>query len=64
VANVRGLNKDKWTALLRSAKPFAKKLIATIDPKLLPLSALCKRRSNRLPCASAFVAFYPYFLFD
>jgi hypothetical protein len=33
VANVWDLNKDKWTALLRSVKPFAKKLTATIDPK-------------------------------
>jgi hypothetical protein len=32
MATVRGLNKDKWTALLRSAKAFSKKLIAIIDP--------------------------------
>nr|XP_051220047.1 uncharacterized protein LOC127337155 isoform X2 [Lolium perenne] len=32
MASVRGLTKDKWTALLKSAKPFSKKLIAIIDP--------------------------------
>ena len=32
VATVRGLTKEKWTGLLRSAKAFSKKLIAIIDP--------------------------------
>jgi hypothetical protein len=32
VAVVRGLNKERWNALIRSAKAFSKKLIAIIDP--------------------------------
>ena len=32
VAAVRGLNKDRWTALIKSAKAFSKKLIAILDP--------------------------------
>ena len=32
VAAVRGLNKDRWTALIKSAKAFSKKLITIIDP--------------------------------
>jgi hypothetical protein len=32
VSAIRGLNKEKWTALLRSAKAFSKKLIDIIDP--------------------------------
>ncbi|KAM0930516.1 hypothetical protein ACQ4PT_000917 [Festuca glaucescens] len=33
VAAVRGLNSDKWTALIKGAKAFSKKIIAIIDPK-------------------------------
>ena len=32
VATVRGLTKDRWTGLLKSAKAFLKKLVAIIDP--------------------------------
>jgi hypothetical protein len=32
VETVRGLTKEKWVGLLRSAKAFSKKLIALIDP--------------------------------
>jgi hypothetical protein len=32
VTTVRGLNKDKWTALIKSPEAFSKKLIAIIDP--------------------------------
>ncbi|KAM0861187.1 hypothetical protein ACQ4PT_046049 [Festuca glaucescens] len=33
VAAVRGLNSDKWTALIKGAKAFLKKIIAILDPK-------------------------------
>jgi hypothetical protein len=33
VAAVRGLKSDKWTALIKSAKAFLKKIIAILDPK-------------------------------
>ena len=33
VAAVRGLNSDKWTALIKGAKAFSKKIIAILDPK-------------------------------
>ena len=33
VAAVRGLNNDKWTALIKGAKAFSKKIIAILDPK-------------------------------
>ena len=32
VTTVRGLTKDRWTGLLKSAKAFSKKLVAIIDP--------------------------------
>ncbi|KAM0927958.1 hypothetical protein ACQ4PT_002178 [Festuca glaucescens] len=32
VAAVRGLNKDRWTALIKSAKAYSKKIIAILDP--------------------------------
>ncbi|KAK1605700.1 hypothetical protein QYE76_029373 [Lolium multiflorum] len=32
VATVRGLNKEKWTGLLRNTKAFSKIIIAIIDP--------------------------------
>ena len=33
VAAVRGLNNDKWTALIKGAKAFSKKIIAILDPR-------------------------------
>ncbi|KAM0914136.1 hypothetical protein ACQ4PT_011688 [Festuca glaucescens] len=33
VAAVRGLTNDKWTALIKGAKAFSKKIIAILDPK-------------------------------
>ncbi|KAM0885692.1 hypothetical protein ACQ4PT_030157 [Festuca glaucescens] len=33
VAAIRGLNSDKWTALIKGAKAFSKKIIAILDPK-------------------------------
>jgi hypothetical protein len=32
VATVRGLNKDRWTTRIKSAKAFLKKLVAILDP--------------------------------
>jgi hypothetical protein len=33
VAAVRGLNNDKWKALIKNAKFFARKIIAILDPR-------------------------------
>ncbi|KAM0911727.1 hypothetical protein ACQ4PT_013325 [Festuca glaucescens] len=33
VAAVRGLNSDKWTALIKGEKAFSKKIITILDPK-------------------------------
>ncbi|KAK1602383.1 hypothetical protein QYE76_018147 [Lolium multiflorum] len=33
VAAVRGLNNDKWTALIKGAKSFSRKIIAILDPR-------------------------------
>jgi hypothetical protein len=33
VAAVRGLNNDKWTALIKGGKSFSKKIISILDPK-------------------------------
>jgi hypothetical protein len=33
VGAVRGLNKDKWTALINGAKSFSRKIIAILDPR-------------------------------
>jgi hypothetical protein len=33
VADVRGLNNEKWKVLVKDAKLFAKKLIAVLDPR-------------------------------
>jgi hypothetical protein len=33
VAAVRGLNSDKWTTLIKSAKAFSKKIITILHPR-------------------------------
>jgi hypothetical protein len=33
VVVVRGLNNDKWTALIKGAKSFSRKIISILDPK-------------------------------
>jgi hypothetical protein len=55
VAAVRGLNNEKWTALIKGMKSFSKKIIAILDRDLLSLPALLRWRSSRQSCTPLFV---------